>query len=132
VQPNRTFNRSDLGFFAVPRTWREIEARFEIDRPQVEADIRDAIIHVDDDGGLGFLHWHQAKMAWCLTARGRSVAGPRHVAAGERWVPWQVRAIVGMMEAIRDRAVITMNDLEHAEALALERPAETLEYILGR
>lgn len=84
---SRPFSPTELGFFAVPRPWTEINERFQSSAPRDEAELRDSIIDVDDDGGLGFLHWHKEVQggSWRLTDKGERFAGARAVEAGKRW-----------------------------------------------
>ncbi len=75
------FSREELAFFAVPRTWIPwIVARFGDD-----SDVRDAIIHSDTDGGLGFLFWMKAKQSWVLSDKGKRWVGNRALMKGARW-----------------------------------------------
>jgi hypothetical protein len=78
---SRTFSRVELAFFAIPRRWNPwIVARFGDD-----SDVRDAIIHADTDGGLGWLYWMAPKMSWVLSEKGKRWVGPRALAHGARW-----------------------------------------------
>lgn len=71
------FGLTDLAFFATPRPWPEITARFAAWRP---AALLDAILAADTDGGAGLLLWRPKPLrAWQLTDRGRA-----HVARGGR------------------------------------------------
>ncbi len=64
----RKFDMQELAFFAVPRKWLpSIVARFGDD-----SDVRDAIIHFDEDGGCGYLRWKAAAATWELTQKGRN------------------------------------------------------------
>lgn len=83
----RNFSKSELAFFAVPRSWREIELRFPCRSPDDERDLRDAIIQADDDGGFGFIKWHADKQSWCLTDRGKQWVGKSLVTAGAKESP---------------------------------------------
>jgi hypothetical protein len=69
----REFTRAEFAFFAVPRTWREIEMRFGPEAKSEE--FRDAVILADDEGGSGFLHYLHPKRSWVLTYAGKEHAG---------------------------------------------------------
>ncbi len=66
----KEFELHELAFFWYPKRWPEIVERFGEGRPG-SSDIRDSIIAVDDEGGVGFLHWHQDMGAWALTDKGK-------------------------------------------------------------
>lgn len=66
----RTFAEEELAFFWDPRNWLEIRSRFHDKR--FGGDVRDAVIHLDNEGGLGFLKWAAAEGTWALTDRGKT------------------------------------------------------------
>lgn len=79
----RIFTRMELAFFSVQRRWvPEIVARFGDDQS-----VRDAIMHFDSDGGLGFLTWIAKESSWVLTSRGRRWVGDRACILAARWEP---------------------------------------------
>ena len=82
---HRTFDRNELAFFAIPRTWlgeTGIVARFGDG-----SDVRDAIIHLDNKGGFGLLRLEQKDKTWVLTSKGRNWLSPHLLAKGKRWAP---------------------------------------------
>lgn len=80
---HRVFSLEELAFFAIPRAWPIIVQRFGDG-----SEIRDAIIHVDDEpGGLGFMRWHAPTGTWVLTEKGKIWVGARAIAKGIRWAP---------------------------------------------
>lgn len=70
---SRVLTRAELAFFAVPRTWREIEMRFGQEAKTEE--FRSTIILADDEGGSGMLHYLHPKRSWVLTDAGKEHAG---------------------------------------------------------
>lgn len=70
---SRVLTRAELAFFAVPRTWREIEMRFGQEAKTEE--FRSTIILADDEGGSGMLHYLHPKRSWVLTDAGKAHAG---------------------------------------------------------
>jgi predicted RNA-binding Zn-ribbon protein involved in translation (DUF1610 family) len=85
---SRMFSREELAFFAIPRRW----VPWIVGRFGDESDVRDAIIHADDDGGLGFLHWVSPEMSWVLSGRGKRWVGNEALARGAKWELPQSRA----------------------------------------
>lgn len=64
----RAFDLAELAFFAVARRWvPDIVARFGDGQ-----DVREAIMRVDSDGGLGYLRWTKKTKSWQLTDVGRN------------------------------------------------------------
>lgn len=131
----RSFEARELAFFWNPRAWPDIVARFGTDMPG-SSDIRDAIIVVDDEGGIGFLRWHANLGSWCLTDKGktwvRNMVGPRILVKERDWKPAEdvaaLAAAAVAQNAIADEAT--------APAIAAvpeeEKPAETREQALAR
>lgn len=91
LPPVRKFTLEELAFFWHPRVWAEIVARFGEGHGGSHADVRDAIILVDQDGGLGFLRWHPRKMAWALTDKGKDwvsdLLSKKKLAEARDWRP---------------------------------------------
>jgi|SRR5579859_2587695 len=86
----RHFAVGELAFFWNPRCWvPDIVERFG-DRTG-SSDIRDAIIEVDDEGGLCFLHWYPDRGAWGLTDKGKQwvskLVSSREIARERDWQP---------------------------------------------
>lgn len=71
----RKFDMQELAFFACPRRWIPII----VERFGDDSDVRDAIIHSDEDGGLGFLRWKAAAGTWELTEKGKRWVGNRRM-----------------------------------------------------
>lgn len=82
---SRRFDRSELAFFAVPRTWREIERRFGSEAKTEP--FRDCIILADNEGGSGHLKYLQPIKSWVLTDVGKAYAGDRLIARELRIYP---------------------------------------------
>lgn len=82
---SRRFDRSELAFFAVPRTWREIEMRFGLEAKTEP--FRDCIILADNEGGSGNLKYLQPLKSWVLTDAGKARAGDRLIARELRVYP---------------------------------------------
>jgi hypothetical protein len=82
---SRRFDRSELAFFAVPRTWREIEMRFGSEAKTEP--FRDCIILADNEGGSGDLKYLQPLKSWVLTDAGKARAGDRLIARELRVYP---------------------------------------------
>lgn len=82
---NRRFDRSELAFFAVPRTWREIEMRFGSEAKTEP--FRDCIILADNEGGSGDLKYLRETKSWVLTDAGKARAGERLIARELRVYP---------------------------------------------
>lgn len=91
---SRRFDRSELAFFAVPRTWREIEMRFGLEAKTEP--FRDCIILADNEGGSGFLRYMQPIKSWVLTDRGKAHAG-------ERLIVRELRVYPDARQAARER-----------------------------
>lgn len=91
---SRRFDRSELAFFAVPRTWREIEMRFGSEAKTEP--FRDCIILADNEGGSGFLRYMQPIKSWVLTDRGKAHAG-------ERLITRELRVYPDERQAARER-----------------------------
>jgi hypothetical protein len=78
-----SFTKAELAFFVVPRRWiPAIVARFGDD-----SDVRDKIIQLDSDGGMGLLIWVKKQKSWVLTDKGKRWAGDRLLAREARWEP---------------------------------------------
>lgn len=58
----------ELSFFAAPRTWDEINARFHWIGPRERLSV---MLLLDCDGGRGFLAWDRRTQTWGLTDSGR-------------------------------------------------------------
>lgn len=101
----RSFAPFELAFFWKPRNWKEISARFGEDRTG-SSDIRDAIIEVDEDGGLGLLRWHAAIKSWALTDVGKKrvgdLAAPKMAAAERDWLLPERRTRKGKKPEVDD------------------------------
>jgi hypothetical protein len=82
---NRGFDRSELAFFQVPRTWKEIEARFGFEAKTEE--FRNAVIRADDEGGDGWLHYLYPAGQWVLTDTGKTHVGKAILARELRVYP---------------------------------------------
>lgn len=82
---NRRFDRSELAFFAVPRTWREIEMRFGLEAKTEP--FRDCIILADNEGGSGDLKYFRVEKSWVLTDVGKARVGERLIARELRVYP---------------------------------------------
>jgi len=81
----RVFSKTELAFFAVPRTWREIEMRFG--QEAKTEPFRDTIILADDEGGSGMLHYMYPEGQWVLTDQGKKECGARVIARELRIYP---------------------------------------------
>lgn len=128
----RSFAPFELAFFWKPRNWKEISARFG-DARSGSADIRDAIIEVDEDGGLGLLRWHAAIKSWALTDVGKKrvsdLAAPKMAAAERDWVlPDKKRAPkLEKREAVDDGFLFEwLAEDDDAPPAAAESPEEEL------
>lgn len=82
---SRRFDRSELAFFSVPRTWREIEMRFGSEAKTEP--FRDCIILADNEGGTGYLRYLKDKKSWVLTDMGKQHVGERLIARELRVYP---------------------------------------------
>lgn len=106
---SRRFDRSELAFFAVPRTWREIEMRFGSEAKTEP--FRDCIILADDEGGSGDLHYLREPKSWVLTDTGKARTGERLIARELRVYPDKRAA-----EAERAEAGEAFNEAMEANA----------------
>lgn len=106
---NRRFDRAELAFFAVPRTWREIEMRFG--QEAKTEPFRDCIILADNEGGTGDLKYLREEKSWVLTDTGKARVGERLIARELRVYP-DKRAL----EAEREAAGDAFNEAMEANA----------------
>lgn len=121
---SRRFDRSELAFFAVPRTWREIEMRFGSEAKTEP--FRDCIILADDEGGSGDLRYLREHKSWVLTGAGKARVGDRLIQRELRVYP-DKRAIEAEREAAGEAFNAAMeasacSDVKQAFADLLEVP----------
>ena len=126
---SRRFDRAELAFFAVPRTWREIEMRFGLEA-KTEA-FRDCVILADNEGGAGFLKYlhpirHRLSSGcdvgcWVLTDMGKNHVGERLIARELRVYPDE-RAEQVEREEAGEAFNEALGDLREAFAGLLDAP----------
>ena len=120
----RRFDRSELAFFAVPRTWREIEMRFGSEAKTEP--FRDCIILSDNEGGSGDLRYLREGKSWVLTDTGKHRVGDRLIQRELRVYP-DKRALEAEREAAGEEFNAAMeasacSDVKEAFAGLLESP----------
>lgn len=64
---DEVFGIEDLVFFQVPRSWRDISARFGR-----ATKTRVRVVNADCSGGSGLLDWNVKTRTWSLTDAGRT------------------------------------------------------------
>lgn len=123
---HRTFYLDELAFFWFPRTWAEIAVRFGRGKAGSHADVRDAIIYVDDEGGMGFLHWYAAKGAWGLTDKGKEwvkdLLSTRRLNAARTWKLPEKELEEAAREVAADAATLVEEEPERRRAFPVTDP----------